>query len=181
VRNRLDAATLRFLTDGGKVLLFSRTTDSKRTVGGAFAADFWCWPMFAKAAIARKIAPAPGTQGFLCDPHHPALAESPTGFRSNWQWWHIVKNSRPIILDETPADYRPIIHAIDNFARNHKLGLLFEAKVGRGKLLVCASDLPALQAHPEARQRMHGLLRYVGSDRFQPAQSLNGETLKNIL
>jgi hypothetical protein len=181
VTNRLSAATMKFLTDGGKVLLFSRTNDPKRTVGGAFATDFWCWPMFAKAAAAHKIAPAPGTQGFICDPRHPALAEFPTEFHSNWQWWHIVKNSRPIILDETPADYRPTIHVIDNFARNHKLGLLFEAKVGQGRLLVCASDLPALQDHPEARQLMYSLLCYVGSERFQPAQSLDGEILNNIL
>jgi len=150
-------------------------------VGGAFATDFWCWPMFAKAAIAQKIEPAPGTQGFICDPNHPALAEFPTEFHSNWQWWQIVKNSRPIILDETPPDYRPIIHVIDNFARNHKLGLLFETKVGQGKLLVCASDLPALQDHPEARQLLHSLLRYVASESFQPAHSLDLETLKNIL
>ena len=181
VTNRLDAATLKFLAEGGKVLLFSRTNDPKRTVGGAFATDFWCWPMFAKAATAQKIEPAPGTQGFICDPQHPALAEFPTEFHSNWQWWQIVKNSRPIMLDETSADYRPIIHVIDNFARNHKLGLLFETKVGPGKLLVCASDLPALQAHPEARQLMRSLLRYVGSERFQPAQSLDWETLKDIL
>ena len=36
-----------------------------------------------------------------------------------------------------------------------ELGLLFETRVGQGKLLVCASDLPALQVHPEARQLMH--------------------------
>jgi hypothetical protein len=181
VTNRLDETTQKFLAEGGKVLLFSRTNDPKRTVGGAFATDFWCWPMFAKAAQAQNIEPAPGTQGFLCDPNHPALAEFPTEFHSNWQWWPIVKNSRPIILDETPADFRPIIHVIDNFARNHKLGLLFETKAGRGKLLVCASDLPALQAHPEARQLMHSLLRYADSERFQPAQSLDWETLKSIL
>jgi hypothetical protein len=181
VTNRLDAATLKFLADGGKVLLFSRTNDPKRTVGAAFATDFWCWPMFAKAAIAQKIEPAPGTQGFLCDPNHPALAEFPTEFHSNWQWWQIVKNSRPIILDETPADYRPTIHVIDNFARNHKLGLLFETKVGPGKLLVCASDLPALQDHPEARQLMHSLLRYVGSPAFAPQTELGSESLKKLL
>jgi hypothetical protein len=181
ITDRLDAATLKFLADGGKVLLFSRTNDPKRTVGGSFATDFWCWPMFAKAAIAQKIEPAPGTQGFICDPNHPALAEFPTEFHSNWQWWHIVKNSRPIILDATPADYRPIIHVIDNFARNHKLGLLFETKVGKGKLLVCASDLPALQAHPEARQLLHSLVRYVDSAVFAPKVELEGELLKKLL
>jgi hypothetical protein len=169
------------LDAGGKVLLFPKTNELKHSVGGAFATDFWCWPMFAEAAIAEKMEPAPGTQGFLCDPKHPALAEFPTEFHSNWQWWQIVKNSRPIILGETPADYRPIIHVIDNFARNHKLGLLFETKVGKGKLLVCASDLPALQDHPEARQLLHSLLQYVASPAFAPRAELDAGLLKKLL
>lgn len=180
VTNRLDAAALEQLATGEKVLLFHRTRDLKRSVGGAFPTDFWCWPMFAKGAIAKGLEPEPGTQGFLCDPKHPALATFPTEFHSNWQWWQIVKNSRPIILDETPADYRPIIHVIDNFARNHKLGLLFETKIGKGKLLVCASDLPALQAHPEARQLLHSLLRYVDSPAFDPKVELDAELLKKL-
>ena len=28
-----------------------------------------------------------------------------------------------MILDDTPAEFRPIVQVIDNFARNHKLGL----------------------------------------------------------
>ena len=181
VTDRLDAAAQKHLSSGGKVLLFPRHGELKHCVQGAFATDFWCWPMFAKAAVQRKLEPAPGTQGFLCDPAHPALARFPTDFHSNWQWWRLVKNARPIILDETPADYRPIIHVIDNFARNHKLGLLFETKVGQGKLLVCASDLPALQDHPEARQLMHSLLRYVDSPAFAPTAELGGEVLKKLL
>jgi len=179
--DRLDAAAQKHLSDGGKVLLFPRHEELKHCVKGAFQTDFWCWPMFAKGAMDRKLEPPPGTQGFLCDPAHPALAEFPTEFHSNWQWWRIVKNARPVILDETPADYRPIIHVIDNFARNHKLGLLFETRVGQGKLLVCASDLPALQDHPEARQLMHSLLRYVDSPDFAPAAALDGGLLKKLL
>ncbi len=181
VAKQLHAAALKTLAEGGKVVLFSQDTDPKRTVGGAFPTDFWCWPMFAKASIAQKIEPAPGTQGFICDPKHPALAEFPTQFHSNWQWWPIVKNSRPIILDETLANYRPIIHVIDNFARNHKLGLLFEFKVGQGKLLVCASDLPALAAHPEARQLLHSLMRYAESPAFAPQTEIEDALLKKLL
>jgi len=180
VTNSLDATTLKYLDEGGKVLLFYRTRDLKRSVGGAFPTDFWCWPMFAKGALAKGLEPEPGTQGFLCDPKHPALAAFPTEFHSNWQWWQIVKNSRPIILDETPADYRPIIHVIDNFARNHKLGLLFETKVGKGKLLVCASDLPTLQAHPEARQLLHSLLRYTDSPAFDPKAELGSAWITRL-
>ncbi|HAK97307.1 MAG TPA: hypothetical protein DCM87_20535 [Planctomycetes bacterium] len=162
-------------------MLFPRHDELTHCVKGAFQTDFWCWPMFAKGAIDRGLEPAPGTQGFLCDPAHPALAQFPTEFHSNWQWWRLVKNARPIILDETPAVYRPIIHVIDNFARNHKLGLLFETRVGPGALLVCASDLPALQDHPEARQLMHSLVRYVDSPAFAPTFELDAGLLKKLL
>jgi hypothetical protein len=181
VTNRLDEAAMKSLTQGGKVLLFQVTEDRKLSVGGAFPTSFWCWPMFARGAIKRNLEPAPGTQGFICDPKHPAFAHFPTEFHSNWQWWQIVKPSRPIILDETPADYRPIIHVIDNFARNHKLGLLFETKVGKGKLLVCASPLPGRLDQPEVSQLMHSLLRYVASPDFDPKTELNHELLKKLL
>ncbi len=181
VADRLHTTAQQHLHGGGKVLLFPRHDELRHSVKGAFATDFWSWPMFAKAALARHIEPPPGTQGFLCDPKHPALAEFPTEFHSNWQWWRIVKNSRPVILDDTPADYRPIVHVIDNFARNHKLGLLFETRVGPGRLLVCTSDLPSLQSHPEARQLMRSLLRYVDSTSFAPAHELDGALLKKLL
>jgi hypothetical protein len=181
VTNRLDAATMQLLADGGKVLLFPPVKELKHSVGGAFPTDFWCWPMFAQGAIKQGLEPAPGTQGFICDPKHPALVAFPAEFHSNWQWWQIVKPARPIILDETPADYRPIIHVIDNFARNHKLGLLFETKVGKGKLLVCASELPERLEHPEVRQMFYSLLRYVDSPAFDPKTELDVNFLKKSL
>jgi hypothetical protein len=181
IADRLDAAAQKRLDAGGKVLLFPRLDELKHSVPGAFQTSFWCWPMFARGAQQRGIEPPPGTQGFLCDPGHPALAAFPTEFHSNWQWWRIVKSARPIILDETPADYRPIIHVIDNFARNHKLGLLFETKAGPGSLLVCASGLPSLQDHPEGRQLLHSLLRYAGSPAFAPRTALDAGLLKKLL
>ena len=181
VTRTLDASALQYLRNGGKVLLFPQLEKLKHCVKGAFQTDFWCWPMFARAAKRRGMEPPPGTLGILCDPNHPALARFPTEFHSNWQWWWIVKKSRPIILDDTPTEYRPIIQVIDNFARNHKLGLLFETRVGAGKLLVCASDLPALQDHPEARQLMHSLLQYMDSPLFAPKQELDVQLLKTLL
>lgn len=181
IADRLDQKMLEYLAGGGKALLFPRHDALPHAVDGAFQTDFWCWAMFAKSATQRKIKPPPGTQGFLCDLAHPALANFPTEFHSNWQWWRIVKNARPIVLDETPADYRPILHVIDNFARNHKLGLLFETKVGQGRLLVCASDLPKLQEHPEARQLLHSLLRYMESPAFAPRAGIDVALLRKLL
>ncbi|MEI6809413.1 MAG: hypothetical protein WCN95_11890 [bacterium] len=170
-----DESALAVLTAGGKVLLLPQHSDLKNSIKGSFQCDFWCWPMFKRTAEREKIEVAPGTLGVLCDPEHPALAKFPTEFHSNWQWWHLVKQSRPVILDSTPADYRPIVQVIDNFARNHKLGLLFEARVSGGNLLVCTIDLLNHQDKPEARQFLASILAYMASADFRPAMELSAE------
>jgi hypothetical protein len=137
--------------------------------------------MFARAARKRGIEPAPGSLGFICNPHSPLLTHFPTEFHSNWQWWHLVKNCKPIILDETPADYKPLILTIDNFARNHKLGMIFETKYRKGNLLVCAIDILNLQDKPEARQLYYSMIKYVASNKFSPQERLSEKTLKMII
>ncbi|MCK4830539.1 beta-galactosidase, partial [bacterium] len=169
------------LETGGKVLLLPELNQLKKSIMGSFQTDYWCYPMFRRAAEKQGIEPAPGTLGILCDPETPALADFPTEFHSNWQWWHLVKNSRPLILDDTPLGYRPIVQVIDNFERNHKLGLLFEANVGEGKLLVCTIDLLGNLDKPEAKQLLYSLQNYAGSSKFTPGSELSIELLKSLL
>ena len=172
--------TQQHLAAGGSVLLLPKLDKLPFSIEGSFQTDFWS-PMFAEAARKRGGRVPPGTLGILCDPASPALAEFPTEFHSNWQWWHLVKNSRPIIFDETPADYCPLVQVIDNFVTNHKLGLIAETKVGKGKLLICAIDLLGQQDKPEARQLLHSLLDLVGSPAFAPTAELDGGLLKKLL
>ncbi len=182
VSDTLSAAeTLTHLDEGGKVLLLPKLDTLPHSIKGSFQTDFWCFPMFRRAAERSGIEVAPGTLGLLCDPQSPALAEFPTEFHSNWQWWHLVKNSRPIILDDTPASYRPTVQVIDNFARNHKLGLLFETRVGRGKMLICPIDLLGHQDKPEVRQLLYSLLRYMDSASFAPEVEFDADVLKKLL
>ena len=175
------AATQEHLTAGGAVLLLPRLDELPHSIKGSFQTDFWCFPMFRRGAERRGIEVAPGTLGLLCDPATPALAAFPTEFHSNWQWWHLLKNSRPIMFDDTPDDYRPTVQVIDNFERNHKLGLIAETRVGKGKMLICAIDLLGNQDKPEARQLLHSLLRYLDSAAFAPKTELDGELLKKLL
>jgi len=177
----LDESALKILADGGSVVMFPEPSKLKNSVEGFFASDFWCYPMFRKICEQVKMSVAPGTLGLLCDPKHPALAEFPTDFHSDWQWFPIVMRSRAVILDETPASYRPLVQVIDNFERNHKLGLVFEAKVGPGKLLVCSADLPGVPDQPEARQLRKSLLDYAASREFAPTQELDAATLLRLL
>lgn len=181
VARRVDKTLLRRLESGGKVLLFpDQKRYEKQSVGGLFQTDYWNYRMFKTICDNLGKPASPGTLGLLIDPSHPALAEFPTEFHTNWQWFPIVKNSRPMVLDLLPAAYRPIVQVIDNVERNHKLGLLFEFKVGEGRLLVCAADLRSVMDKPEARQFYSSLVHYMESEAFAPTTNLTPDELSRL-
>ncbi len=181
ISRKYDDVTREALNAGKNVLLIPEANDLNNSLPGMFASDFWNYGMFRKLAEERKKPIAPGTLGILCDPNHSAFADFPTEFHSNWQWFNLLQNSRTMILGTMPAGYRPIIQVIDNLERAKKLGNVFEVKMGKGKLLVCSINLPAIQDKPEARQLLHSLLRYMNSDRFEPTTTIDDATLKRIL
>ncbi len=160
IRERWDDGTKALLAEGKTVLLLP-ATHAVPGVEGFFTPDFWCYPMFRSICEGAKKPVAPGTMGLLIDAAHPALAAFPTSSHSEWQWWDLVTDSRAVVLDAAPAAYRPVVQVIDNFERNHKLGVLFEARVGSGLLLVCTLDLMHKQSSPVARQMLYSLLQYA--------------------
>jgi hypothetical protein len=105
----------------------------------------------------------------------------PTEFHSNWQWWHLVKNCNPMILDDLDQDFLPTVQVIDGIDRNHKLGLILEANVGKGKLIICTIDLPGLSEHPEARQLLSSIQNYMTSDEFSPKKELTVSAVSSFL
>ena len=174
VSKNLDKITILKLTEGAMVLLFPDFNEIKDlSVGGLFTPDYWNFRMFKAISESNNKPVSPGTMSILTNPKFPLFTDFPTEFHSNWQWWAIVKNSRPFILDNAPKDYRPLVQVVDNIERNHKLGLIFEFTVGQGKLLVCMSDLKKIQNKPEGRQLYSAILKYMLSDKFNPAQTLN--------
>jgi hypothetical protein len=174
VSKSLDKITISKLTEGAMVLLFPDFNEIKDlSVGGLFTPDYWNFRMFKAISESNNKPVSPGTMSILTNPKFPLFTDFPTEFHSNWQWWAIVKNSRPFILDNAPKDYRPLVQVVDNIERNHKLGLIFEFTVGQGKLLVCMSDLKKIQNKPEGRQLYSAILKYMLSDKFNPAQTLN--------
>lgn len=70
---------------------------------------------------------------------------------------------------------------IDNIERNHKLGLVFELGIDKGKLLVCMADLESAKEKPEVRQFYNSMIEYMLSDAFQPMQKLGIQDLRNLL
>ena len=150
------------------------------TVGGLFQTDYWNYRMFKTISENNKKPVSPGTLGILTNPEHPVFRDFPTDMHTNWQWFPIVKSARPFMLDNTAAAYRPIVQVIDNIERNHKLGLIFEFTVGKGKLLVCMSPLLQLQAFPEARQLYSSIVQYMQSDDFKPDTQILFDDLKKL-
>jgi hypothetical protein len=108
--------------------------------------------------------------GLWCDTNSPALAGFPTAANCDWQWSELVHNARAVNLDHLPRDLTPIVSAIDDWNRNDKLGVIFEAKVGAGKLLICSIDL---DARPGAQQLRRSLLDYMTGEKFAPTTDIS--------
>jgi hypothetical protein len=178
VSESLDAATIDFLENGGKVMLSlgkgKVAPEMGGNVGVGFSSIFWntAWTDNQK----------PHTLGILCNPSHPALAQFPTEYHSNWQWWDAMSHADAIQLDSFPVELKPVVRIIDDWVTNRRLALLFEAKVGEGSILVSGADLVNnLENRTEARQLKHSLLNYMNSIEFDPGVSLKINELQKIV
>jgi hypothetical protein len=123
---------------------------------------------------------APTTMGILCDPKHPALADFPTDFYSNWQWWYLIHRAGTLRLDLLPRDLKPIVRVIDDWFTARPLGLLVEGKVGPGKIVVCGFDLTNDSDDPVSKQMRASLLRYMNSEQFKPGAELSVREITSL-
>jgi hypothetical protein len=174
IAERLDDATLASLGRGGRVLLTPRPETVRSEVAIGFTPVFW------NTAWTRNQ--SPHTLGILCDPRHEALAHFPTEYHTNWQWWELIHRSTAMVLDGMPPDLRPLVQVIDTWFEARRLGLVFEANVGGGKLLMCSADISHdLERRPVARQLRHSLLRYMDSDKFAPPIAVSVDDIRRLL
>jgi hypothetical protein len=173
----LTAAARAHLQAGGVVMLTIQpgrvAPDPKKgPVAVGFSSIFW--------NTAWTNGQAPHTLGILCDPAHPALAEFPTASHSDWQWWYVLRNAGAMILDELPGQLRPIVHVIDDWVTNRRLALVWEARVGAGRLLVTSIDFSG-ELDPVRRQLLSSLITYVSGTDFQPKHSVSLEQVARMI
>ncbi|MEO8403753.1 MAG: sugar-binding domain-containing protein [Chitinophagaceae bacterium] len=178
ITQELDQSAMDALANGGKVLW----TLKKGTVGFekgrdveiGFSSIFW--------NTAWTHGQAPHTLGILCDPSHPAFKDFPTDYYSNWQWWDAMTHSNAIILDSVAKGLQPIVRVIDDWVTNRSLGLIFECKVGKGKLLVSGIDLiEEINSRPSAKQMLYSLEKYMGSEKFNPTIEVEPGKIMSLL
>ena len=170
------------LLAGRRVLLVpNHKSIENQSIEGLFTPDYWNYAMFKTISENGNKPVSPGTLGMLMDPVHPMFASFPTEGHTNWQWWCIALNSRPLILDPLNKNYFPIIQTVDNVERNHKLGILMEMRVGNGSLLICTTDLNGIGQFPEGRAYADAIRRYVSGNDFNPAFAIDMQQLRNLL
>ncbi len=181
VTRELSEEVARQLEEGASVLWMPENLPY--TLGGLFQTDYWNYRMFKTICHNNGRSVSPGTLGLLVEAEHPLFRGFPTQMHSNWQWFDIVKNSTPLILDNFDAGYRPVVQVIDNIERNHKLGLVMEWKVGAGKLVVCMADLGKVLAagHPEGKAFCASLFDYMRSEEFTPEAEISLAGLRSAL
>ncbi|MBN2222820.1 MAG: beta-glucuronidase, partial [Vallitaleaceae bacterium] len=169
------------ISRGERILYFPPLEEIQAfSIEGTYCTDFWCYPMF--RSISESVnRPIPvGTMGLLVQQEHPLIKNFATRKWSTPQWWSVVEASRMMILDETRPSLRPVVQSIDNFERNHKLGLLWEVKIGATKVLICSCDHRRLSESLEGRYFLKELYHYLDSSQFQPNEMLTMDELKKI-
>lgn len=157
---------------GGTVLYHPTLGAPHTDIGLGFSTVFW------NTAWTKNQ--APHTLGITHDADHPALTGFPSDGYTDWQWWELIHGAHAMVLDELPQ-VRPIVSAIDTWFSARRLGLVWEASIGDGRLLVCTLDLRTdLDTRPVARQLLAALAGYLSEER-QPEARVDPDALRAVI
>ena len=103
---------------------------------------------------------------------HTVFRDFPTSYYADWQWWDILNNAGAVDMTEL-AELTPIIQSIDTYEYNRKLGIAFEAQVGKGKLFFLNLNISKnINERPATNQLLRSLRAYLHSADFKPATTV---------
>lgn len=162
-----DLAEAKVAVAAGRRVLFDAhaCADPKATLHTSFIPVYWGTTWFPGQ---RAI-----TLGMVVQSQSPAFATFPTEDWQDWQWKHLVNGAKTFRLSGTDPGFTPLAMPVVDFHKPALAALLFEAKVGRARVLVSGIDLSS--ARPEARQLRRSLLDYIASDAFVPVGAIAPE------
>ncbi len=180
VCDSLDEEALTVLKKGGKVLVQAagRIAFGKDIVQ-QYTPVFWNTSWF-------KMRP-PHTTGLYIESKHPIFRHFPTDYWSNLQWWDLVNRRQVMQFSEFPVDFQPLVQSIDTWFLSRKIGMLFEANVGGGRLVMTTlpieGDAKAEEPYarvPAVAQMRRSILEYMQSPDFRPVHTLDVELIQNL-
>lgn len=174
VSEQLDQKSKSVLKNGGKVLLLAAgKVKYGQDVKQYYQPAFWNTSWF-------KMRP-PHTTGVYINNYHPVFRLFTAENWANLNWWELVNKSQTILLENFPKGFRPIVQPIDTWFINRKLGMLLEASVDKGKIMMCSMDLlNDLKDRPVAESLYHSILNYMNSSDFRPEMSVGIEQIEEI-
>ncbi|MEL1240769.1 exo-beta-1,4-galactosidase [Flavobacterium flavipallidum] len=170
----LDEKAKAVLAKGGKVFLnVAGKVVKGKEVAMNFLPVFWNTSWF-------KMRP-PHVTGMLIQDKSPAFKNFPTNYYSDLQWWDIQNRAQVMNLEDFPADFRPLIQPIDTWFMNRRLALVFEAQVGKGKIIVSSANLgPEVQNKLASKQLFYSLQNYMISNDFNPKNKVAFEVIQDL-
>lgn len=164
-----DDSVKKVLDAGGVVYLSPRSDSASipNSIQGQFSTDFWSVGTFGRQE---------GGMGLLIDETHPMFKSFPTEAHTNWQWWPMA-GQRAVIL---PRRINVIVTQMDSYAFLRPMAMLFECRVGRGKLLYSSMGLQELTKYPEAKALLAAIYRYLKSEDFAPQQEMTWDEIEGL-
>lgn len=173
ITDSLDAQAEKLLSEGGKVLI---TAAGKIKYGKdivqQFTPVFWNTSWF-------KMRP-PHTTGLYIENSHPLFRNFPTDYHSDMQWWDLVNRKQVMQFTEFPANFQPIVQSIDTWFLSRKIGMLFEANIGKGRLMMTTMPMNATENYPVIAQMRKAILEYMQSDAFRPQYTVALQQVKDL-
>ena len=174
ITDTLDTKAISTLKAGGKVLITAAGkvrygSDVKQT----YLPVFWNTSWF-------KMRP-PHTTGAYINTTHPLFKRFPTDNWGNINWWELLNRAQVMNLSKLPHSYQPAIQPIDTWHVSRKLGMMIEANVLGGKLLMTTMDITSnLDNRIVARQMRKAIIEYMQSGDFAPAIQLEPQTITDF-
>ena len=169
-----DKRAMEVLHDGGKVLI---TAAGKVSYGKNIVQHFT--PVFWNTSWFKMR--HPHTTGIWVNEHHPLFDLFPTEYHSNLQWWELLNKAQVMQFTQFPDDFQPLVQSIDTWFLSRKIGMLFEANVLNGRLMMTSMDITRdLDKRIVARQMRKAVLDYMNSDKFRPTMRVEPEQIEEL-
>jgi len=158
----LDIDTLRFLNNGGRVILFdAKQFPLKSTMFHPFLAGR---PWQNRATVITD---------------HPLMRQIPHEGFCDWQFYSMLEGGNAVVFNDINIPFEPILELVSTYKDILKQAGIFEFKVGSGNLLVCTLNIK--KDDPAAMYLFEQMIRYALSNYFQPESIVTLTTLANII
>ena len=135
---------------------------------------------FASLKTSFQIALAGRTAGHLATviEDTPLMEDFPHQNFCGWQFRSMLDGGKAVVLDIANVPFEPLVEAVSTYKYAHKEALIFEYKIGNGRLLVASFNFD--DKDPGARWLKSHIVSYTQSESFSPKHELSFDELSSL-